>query len=279
MIVDCFNIYNEIEILLLRLDYLYDTVDLFVIVESLDSHSKKVRKTSYMFEDNVLLFRKYLDKIRYLKLDYLPAAGDSGQVWPNENFQKNCCGFGIQDLGPEDWIMFSDVDEIPRKECVLELKNNTGYYLIQFQQHLFYYYVNLLQTQVWSGTVAVQRKRFDESFKNMMGLRSLRNAVHPLIKSFPDAGWHYSYMGGIDRIFDKMSSYAESDENTPFHTAENIAQSLETHKDLFDRKEEFCQKRLVDVFSTTTLGGSGPLLSPPNLQRVLSLFPSLFYIK
>lgn len=269
MIIDCFNIYNEIEVLLLRLDYLYDTVDYFVIVESLDSHSKKVRKSSYMFEDNIILFQRYLNKIRYYKFDYLPFPGDTGQTWLNENFQKNCCSLGldgVQGSSENDWILFSDVDEIPRKEIIQQLDQYSNFYILQFQQHLFYYYVNLLQAQIWQGTVAVQRK----NFKSMMELRRLRNAFHEkYIHSFPNAGWHYSYMGGLDRISTKMASYAESDENIPFTNTDNITKALETHSDLFAREEAMFTKTIVDIFSSH--------LSPPNLPRILSLFPHLFY--
>jgi beta-1,4-mannosyl-glycoprotein beta-1,4-N-acetylglucosaminyltransferase len=269
LIIDCFNIYNEIEVLFLRLDYLYDAVDYFVIVESLDSHSKKVRKTSYMFEDNILLFQRFLPKIRYLKLDNLPFEGDTGQIWLNENFQKNCCNLGlngIRELKETDWILFSDVDEIPRRDILLQLDDHSHYQILQFQQHLFYYYVNLQQAQIWQGTVAVQLK----NFTSMMEMRNLRNAVHQdLIFSFPDAGWHYSYMGGQDRILIKMDSYAESDENISFKTQDNITRALVNHTDIFDRNQPAFQKRIVNVFSEN--------LSPSNLSRVLSLFPELFF--
>ena len=272
MIVDCFNIYNEKEILLLRLDYLYDVVDRFVIVESLDSHSKNVRKSKYMFEENLDLYKPYLDKIVFLKLDTLPFVGDSGDWsrWKNENYQKNYCEHGIRDLKPNDWILFSDVDEIPNKDCIKSLKTllpaKTGkfypkYY--QFRQKLFYYFVNVMQSQIWGGTVAMQRKHF----RSMMDMRN--NREHSaLAQAFQNGGWHYSYCGGPDRVFEKMRSYAEWKQNEKWCTLDNIQSSIKTNGDLLGRTDAKFNKRQVDIFADSSL-------APSNIKKILDLFPYL----
>ena len=285
MIVDCFTFYNENEVLLLRLDYLYDVVDYFVIVESLDSFSKNIRKSEYMFEANIELYRKYLDKIRYYKIDTLPHAGGVGDSWPNEYYQRNYCEVGVKELGlgSEDWIIISDVDEIPRKEMIMQMitpEYKNKFVLFQFQQHLFYYHVNMLQEQIWSGTVAVQKKYF----ASMQQLRDQREVIHPAIHSFPDAGWHYSYMGGVERVTQKMYSTSEEESNSKFRTEENIKKSIETGKDLFDRTIEDArmwgwkvtrnpfEKRKIDIFETT----SGIHWAPENIRQIIGLFPELY---
>lgn len=262
MIVDCFNIYNEKEILHLRLDYLYDVVDRFVIVESLDSHSKKVRKNKYMFEENIELYEPYMDKITYLKLDNLPFEGDSGTdfyKWKNENYQKNYCSEGIKDLNDNDWILFSDVDEIPNKEIIMNLKNHNG--ISRFVQKLFYYHVNIQQNQLWGGTVALQKKEF----KSMMHLRE--NRTNEAIQTFQNGGWHYSYMGGPDRILEKMKSYAESNSNSQYCNIDNIHKSIQSSMDVLGRKDDMFTKKMVNIDHDG--------MAPCNIGKIIKLYPYL----
>ena len=98
-IIDCFMFWNEIEILLIRLDILYDHVDHFIICEAKRSHSGKVVKDEYTFIKNKELFKKYLDKIIFLPLPQknLIGTGDNAvnqsngkriYKWSNENYQR-----------------------------------------------------------------------------------------------------------------------------------------------------------------------------------------------
>ena len=65
MIFDCFY-FQEIDILLIRLDYLYDLVDKFIIVRLRKLYWKK---KEFIFEKNIKLFEKYIDKIHYHKIN------------------------------------------------------------------------------------------------------------------------------------------------------------------------------------------------------------------
>ena len=64
MIADCFMFFNEFDILEGRLEYLYDVVDRFVIVESNRSHSCKT-KPLYL-KENMSRYKKYKDKITHV---------------------------------------------------------------------------------------------------------------------------------------------------------------------------------------------------------------------
>jgi len=274
MIIDCFNFYNEIEILHLRLDYLYDIVDKFVIVESLDSHSKKVRKEKYVFEENIDKFQPYMDKIMYYKINDLPyntndidTENDTNNItyaWKNKNFQKNYCSKGIEDLEclkDGDWILFSDVDEIPNKDILKDLCYYDGVNGIRFVQKLFYYNVNVLQNQLWGGTIGIQKKYFT----NMMYLRDNRD--NEMFHTFQNGGWHYSYMGGVDKVYLKMQSYAESDKNIQYCNLDNIKKSIDTNCDLFERMDDMFIKNIVDI--------SQPNMAPSNINKILELYPYL----
>ena len=49
-IYDCFNFFNELDLLEIRLNTLYDIVDYFVIIESNLTHSGEVKP--FYYEDN-----------------------------------------------------------------------------------------------------------------------------------------------------------------------------------------------------------------------------------
>ena len=66
MIIDCFLFFQELDILEIRLKYLYDFVDKFIIVEANESFAGN--KKEFNFENNINLFKKYIDKIDYYKI-------------------------------------------------------------------------------------------------------------------------------------------------------------------------------------------------------------------
>ena len=61
MIYDCFPFFNELDILEIRLNVLYETVDYFVITEADKTHTGKAKE--YLFEQNKERFSKFLDKL------------------------------------------------------------------------------------------------------------------------------------------------------------------------------------------------------------------------
>ena len=56
-------------------------------------------------------------------------------------------------------------------------------------------------------------------------------------KEYFDAGWHFSFLGGIDNILYKMDSWTHDELNKPpFNTKEFIEKQMATGGDLFGRK-------------------------------------------
>jgi beta-1,4-mannosyl-glycoprotein beta-1,4-N-acetylglucosaminyltransferase len=90
-IYDAFTFYNELDLLELRLEELYDYVDYFVIVES-DRTFTNIPKP-YYFEDNKNRYSKYLDKIRHFKI----TSPGHKNPWDNECHQRNELKRGCSD--------------------------------------------------------------------------------------------------------------------------------------------------------------------------------------
>ena len=111
-IIDCFIFYNELDMLKFRLEYLYDTVDHFVLVEMYKTHSGNLKP--YYFNENKKLFEKYLDKIVHVMVDddYVPLIEYKNKLkfglkkkeyTPTPNIQRevhhrNCIRRGIDKL-------------------------------------------------------------------------------------------------------------------------------------------------------------------------------------
>ena len=75
MIYDCFQFYNEIDILKIRLNVLKDVVDKVVLSESTTTFSGK-SKPLY-FEENKELFKEFEDKIIHVIVDDTPMDCDA----------------------------------------------------------------------------------------------------------------------------------------------------------------------------------------------------------
>jgi hypothetical protein len=118
-IYDCFTFYNEFELLDLRIAEIYDQVDVMVIVEANQTFQNNP-KPLYLRE---LRSRyQHLDKLRVISLSDMPG----GDPWANERHQRDAIIRGLDDAAPEDIIMISDADEIPRPSTIEILRNSTA---------------------------------------------------------------------------------------------------------------------------------------------------------
>ena len=151
MLYDCFIFFNELELLEIRLNELNEIVDKFVLVEATRTHTNKIK--SLYFEENKEKFSKFLDKIIYILVDDF----NNGTPLDFEIHQRNAIAIGLKDAKPDDVIMISDIDEIPKKETILQVKDLPG--IKTLEQNFYYYYINLLSKGKWlRGTKVLKYK-------------------------------------------------------------------------------------------------------------------------
>ena len=132
-IYDCFIFNNETDLLEIRLNILNDYVDHFVIIESSETFTGLKKKLSF----NVENYPKFKNKIIYGIINKFP---NNGTAWENESYQRNYILKLLEGANLEDFIMISDLDEIPNLENINFL--NYPEKLIVFQQRLFLYKLN-----------------------------------------------------------------------------------------------------------------------------------------
>ena len=209
MIFDCFTFFNELDLLELRLETLSDTVDKFILVEADRTFTGKPKPLC--FQENQARFSSYLDRIIHIVVRDMP---QSDNPWDREHFQRNAVLRGLGDCRPDDIILLSDVDEIPRPEALLRLTSDgrclslLARYPVGLSQHMFYYYINVFDREPWFGTIAIRKKKFNMTPEE---LRTLRFRL-PRLRN---GGWHFSYMGGSRQVRQKLNAIVALDDNTP----------------------------------------------------------------
>ena len=256
-IFDCFMYFDEDIVLDVRLNFLNDYVDKFVIIESEYNHRGEKREPKF----DIKKFDKFKDKIHYILKKDIPfdieEISDSDNenehyrksifnASKRENLQRNQILDGLKDLEPNDWVIISDLDEIPNLENVdfYNIKNK----FLFFQQSMMYYKFNLkLDNFTWTGSRACKFKHL----KSPQWLRNIKTKKFNWwrldvlfsknkyfdIKFIKDGGWHYSYLKSPEEIKFKLKSYLhhiDYDRN-PLNT-DQIARIIEDKKTIYDLK-------------------------------------------
>lgn len=214
MIYDCFQFFNELDVIEIRFKELYDVVDYFVVSESPVTHSG-LPKPLY-FAENRARYAKYEDKIKYVLAVNQVQTLHPDVNWNRENFQRNQIAEALRDCNNDDIIIISDADEIVRASKIAEIKSISAYSYYSLEMVPSYYHLNLQSYSKWTHAKALTYKYFKGHFSN---LSEVRNGVAP--HTIHDCGWHFSYMGGVDKLKEKILSFAHQELNTPGVTEEN----------------------------------------------------------
>nr|WP_201728139.1 hypothetical protein [Acidocella sp. C78] len=201
--------FNEIDILTIRLNELYDVVDYFVVCEATKTF-QGADKPLY-FKENIQLFEKFLQKIIHVVVDDMP----DGDAWAREHHQRNSLRRVIQNCESNDFIIISDTDEIIRRETIQELRQDLPKYAM-FDMPMFQYFLNL------RSDVAGLRTPFGfqyDMIDQIDDFNQVRNAESRHFckfgrdaKMFHQSGWHMTYIGGVSRIRYKLNSYSHTEE-------------------------------------------------------------------
>lgn len=231
-IYDCFTYFNEDQLLKLRLETLWDYVDYFVICEATRTHTGKEKSINFKIEN----FAKYKSKIRYLLIDSYPF--ETNDPWVYENYQRNYLINGLNDADFSDWVIISDLDEIPNPSAISYFRPDL-YLRANLLQYAYIYYLNnqvLLKgvPYVWRlpkiTTIANLKNKFlcleeVRNYRSSGFWRGIkRNWMKFRTQQIANAGWHFTWMGGVERILLKMDSMAHQELNRPENRDPNLIQ-------------------------------------------------------
>lgn len=224
-IVDCFPYFNERELLELRINLLYDHVDKFIICDADRTHSGKPKP---------FLCRKIIDelglpkeKVQVIEVN-LPAKSPDLEIsanWYRERMQRNAAS---KFIGDDDICFVSDCDEIIDPKYI-------KYYASVAKEHPN----NILRVPMvflngradlrvcdqyenprkWEASYFCMKHHLEKyTLSDIREANSLSRSIE-----FPDifitenettfnSGWHFSWMGDIERIKTKSNSFLHHDE-------------------------------------------------------------------
>jgi len=226
-IYDCFMYFDEEIVVDLRLNTLNEFVDYFVIVESKFTHKGDPRKLKF----NHKKFEKFKDKIIYLvyeeeskKIEIINKSDNEDEksrkyilnAAYRENGQRDYLQNGLVGAEKDDFILISDVDEIP-KLSKLNF-NNIKEKIILFKQDMFYYKFNLhLPDLIWTGTKGCKKRHLisPQWLRNIKDRKYYFYRIDTFfsekkyinIKILNNGGWHFSNIKTAKEIEHKLRSY------------------------------------------------------------------------
>jgi hypothetical protein len=206
-IFDCFTFFNELEILEIRLNELYDKVDFFVLAEA--PVTFKGQPKALIYQSNKARFEKFHDKIIHLVIDDFP---ETQNAWDREHFQRNALRRGLTAALPDDIIIISDADEIVRPAVIDLLRQKEGFF--QLGMPMFQYYMNLRENHGWTKVFAFSFKLLDE----LPDFNWVRTSQEYAFEKFNgqntklvNSGWHFTYLGGAEKIREKLNAFSHDE--------------------------------------------------------------------
>jgi beta-1,4-mannosyl-glycoprotein beta-1,4-N-acetylglucosaminyltransferase len=239
-IFDCITFFNENFITNVRFEILNPIVDFFIICESIYDH--KGNKKNINFKLKNIKFKKKI--IHIIVKDKFPQPTDP---WKNQRLQREKILEKLKNCKKNDYIMFSDPDEIPNPNVLKNFFLNKKYGI--FLQKHFVYKINLKNQyeDPWEGT-RISRKKdlFSIDYIRQKVLR--KNLKYPFwridkeknIQIFKNGGWHFNNLMTPEDISLKIKTFAHSEYNKKeFFDINLIKKKILERKDLYNQNRVF----------------------------------------
>ena len=260
-VFDCFNLSHEpIKLLLLRLATHYDHVDYFCINENATTYTGIEREWVIPKYEKEL--EPYMDKIIYRQIDtrerdldwatfkqeyHTNRDEEDKRSWP-ERWQRSMYGRDcliespLEHASDDDIIIQSDLDEIILPEALAEIQEwfNDDKAIYTGHQKFFMCHVNRLMYEngepvdKWRGpqfcTLAY--------IKAFGGFNTCRNPGkgpdHVKEYLIDGCGWHFSFLGGNDKIKEKLQGYGHQEHNNDM-VKNNLEENIKNNRDILGR--------------------------------------------
>jgi beta-1,4-mannosyl-glycoprotein beta-1,4-N-acetylglucosaminyltransferase len=222
---DCFLFNDELDLLSFRLSELDQCVDTFVIVEATTTFRGEPKPLYYA--DHQSRYEQFSAKIRHIVVSDMPDVVDT--LWERERHQHAAILKGLFDVEPDDLVIVGDLDEIPRRDVIKELLLNLSEPTRLVLNHSIYFANWQLPIQWSDASMICRGNQLEEPSMAFLLGRPSENASSPrqehhrkwevshasTVKRLENAGWHLSYMGGIDAINKKLGEFSHSELDIP----------------------------------------------------------------
>ena len=246
-IYDCITFYDENALTNFRFEILKNVVDYFIVCESKYDHKNNPKKINFK-----LLNKDLKQKIIHLVIED-PFPENLG-TWEVEKFQREKIMNEIEKVNENDYIMYSDSDEIPNPELLknLELKKKFGIFL----QNFFVYNMNTFNDfeTPWEGTRICKKRdliSITHLRKKVKG-SNLKNFFRRIfrqssIQFFRDGGWHFNNFYTPEKISKKLKTFQHAEFSADnFSNIKVIENKIQKSIDLFERNHHYRKANISD---------------------------------
>jgi len=249
IIIDCVTFFDNNFMFDLRYNILKNHVDFFVVCESKFNHKGIEKKQNFIWKDS---FDK--KKIKYFFLE--KPFPKNNNPWKNQSIQREllleCTNFADK----EDYIFFSDPDEIPDPNLLINFKLEKKYGI--FLQDCFNYKFNLFNQYEtpWEGTRVAKKKNLNsiDFMRQKVRSKNLKYNFFRLdkeknIETFEKGGWHFNNLMSPENISLKLKTFAHTEfSSKEFTSVEVIKDKINRRIDLFNRGHNYQHKILDNTF-------------------------------
>lgn len=250
-IFDCITFYQENFITNLRFEILKDVVDFFIICESKYDHRGKEKDFNFILNNSF-----FKNKVIHLRMD-IPFQKKE-DYWLNQANQREYIFHGLKNAEEEDYIMFSDPDEIPNPNILKNINLQKKYGI--FMQKCFCYKLNIFNKyeSPWEGTRITK-------MKNLKSINYLRQKILSKNLSAPfwklnkdksieliqNGGWHFNSLLSPEEISMKLKTFAHKEfSSQEYSDVETIRKKIIQKRDLFKRGWKYKKVQLDETFPT-----------------------------
>lgn len=180
--------------------YLQETenvIDKLVLVEANFTFTGNPKPWHY--DEQIGRYAKWEDRIIHVRCTDVPANLSPGgrDKWNREQIMR-----GLGDVKDDDTIVVGDLDEIPRASAIANYRPSDGIRSLRMAQ--YYWFINAQAKDMnWDRCVIVP----GVSIIGGWTPTKLRYSEFPIIEN---AGWHFSGMGGADKLAYKLKSFAHA---------------------------------------------------------------------
>lgn len=294
MIYDCFSFFNELDLLEIRLNVLCPVVDKFILVESPYTHTGLPKPLYYA--ENKDRFSCFNDKIIHIVIEDFPSISDASvreMAWIRENWQRNAIVRALpKSPTSDDYVIISDLDEIPSPEAVKKAKCFSG--VSHFYLEMFHYFVNFknYSVPIWRGgpqglplSLLMSLPPPQDSDLIYPIDRRVNTGMTPTAIRFlkpkhtiKNAGWHFSYCGGVNAVIAKIKSIAHTENDTKENTlAQTVTDRITKGRAPYDSPDRFfavsLDKSFPEFIRNNQARFQNLIFPVSNSYRIKTFFP------
>ena len=237
---DCITFFDDNLMFEVRYNTLKNKINYFVVCESSFDHTGKAKKVNFIMKNDY-----DPKKIKYILLEK-PFPKKTNR-WQNQAIQREFILQSLDFADPEDYIFFSDPDEIINPD-LLNFFNLDKKYGI-FLHDCFNYKFNLFNPYEtpWEGTRVAKKKNIN-SIDFMRQKIKAKNLRYPFfrfdkekdIQIYSNAGWHFNNIKSYEDISIKLKTFAHSEfSGNEFSSIDIIKSKIENKIDLFNRGHKY----------------------------------------